>query len=291
MVIHLDACRDASEQLRRDPGSLGHFPSVPARAPGRTGIYGSESPGLCRCPRKQITHAAECKPASHPSCQRPRSRRSSPVPACHSASHRPRAVTARGMRRGGTRGQRAKPDLGKPPAAPEHRFMGTTFPREVFSGAKEGNIPARCCPYRQDDRGVPKPSKGDTQNATRGTATVSLWLSIPGTNAVPKARTPRRRSPQQKASAARTRPALPGGQDRGCACPAPPLGARDAPPAEPGYPQLCHPTPQQHSRWETESPGISKRSRVPGTPRMGGRLWCGSLLGAGGQQQTGEHRR
>lgn len=260
-------------------GRSATFPASQPALPAGAGIYGS--PGLCRCPRKQITHAAECKPASHPGCQRPRSRRSSPVPACHSASHRPRAVTARGMRRGGTRGQRAKPDLGKPPAAPDHRSMGTTFPREVFSGAKEGNIPARCCPYRQDDRGVPKPSKGDTQNATRGTATMSLRLSIPGTNAVPKARTPRR-SPQRKASAAReTGPGL---------CLAAPLGARDAPPAEPGYPQLCHPTPQQHSRWETESPGSSKRSRVPGTPRMGGRLWCGSLLWAGGQHHVGEHR-
>lgn len=31
MLIHLDACRDASEQLRRDPGSLGRFPSPRSR--------------------------------------------------------------------------------------------------------------------------------------------------------------------------------------------------------------------------------------------------------------------
>lgn len=73
------------------------------------------------------------------------------VPACHSASHRPRAVTARGMRHGGTRGQRAQPELGEPPAAPEHRStrhhipLGGVFPacfcRERKGTSRRGAVP------------------------------------------------------------------------------------------------------------------------------------------------------
>lgn len=49
-VIHLDACRDASEQHRRDPGSLGRFPSVPARTPGRSGDLRQREPGAVPVP-------------------------------------------------------------------------------------------------------------------------------------------------------------------------------------------------------------------------------------------------
>lgn len=137
-VIHLDVCRDASEQLGRDPGSLGRFPKRPNRhSRQERGFTAARARGCAGAPVSRLhTRLSASRPhtraVSGPAAPaRGRTRRL--VPACHSASHRPRAVTARGMRRGGTRGQRAKPDLGKAPAASEHRSTGTTFTREVFS--------------------------------------------------------------------------------------------------------------------------------------------------------------
>lgn len=49
-VIHLDVCRDASEQLRRDPESLGRFPGVPSRTPGRSRDLRQREPGAVLVP-------------------------------------------------------------------------------------------------------------------------------------------------------------------------------------------------------------------------------------------------